>query len=90
MKIADKRKVIEVLLCCAQSPDDHCGWLTTHEVSRMIHGKRVRGHHKAWMSVRRASDRAGHEETHGAIAITAAYRLIESSPTLRREWFGAP
>jgi len=26
--------------------------------------------------------------TYDACAITAAYRLIESSPTLRREWFG--
>ena len=87
MTLDDKRKVIEVLLCCGQNP--YCFIGTTGDFARAI-GAGDRADSEArrlWLAVRR--DDAALKADHGEICITAAYRLIESSPTLRREWFGA-
>lgn len=88
MTLADKRKVIEVLLCCGQDPcasqlrETTGGTARALEVERSVDTEA----HRQWLSVRRESMLA---LPHGDLCITAAYRLIESSPTLRREWFGA-
>lgn len=88
MKINDKRKVIEVLLCAAQTPDDFA-MLSTWDAARQIDCVDVRFEaNSIWSSVANDVDlefRTGH---HGTVCLEAAYRLIESSPTLRREWFG--
>lgn len=91
MTLDDKRKAIEVLMCCSfeWSPDctdqaadaaGHRGKLTKELASR------------EWADAYAdicASPRSGRVYHHEA-STEAAYRLIESSPTLRREWFGAP
>lgn len=86
MRIDEKSEAIEVLLCCAQDPDEVLQWnRTTWEVCRYwleSDQSTERRAGKAW----RASDRP--TASHGDVCLEAAYRLIESSPTLRREWFG--
>lgn len=89
MKIADKRKVIEVLLC-AGDPGHKSG---THDVSDSLGMDAAcqSAAHRAWSTVER--EPMYHDDWfEPAISeayTEAAYRLIESSPTLRREWFGA-
>lgn len=84
MKLADKRRVIEVLLCCSDelSPDitgmaaDACGYMS--EALKIAVDAE-------WMCACRD---VGIEAGHHIASTEAGYRLIESSPVLRREWFG--
>jgi hypothetical protein len=89
VKLADKRKVIEVLLCCGQDPSTHVTMETTGgtAIALGVTGFVDLESNRQWMEVRREMDGL---TPHNEVCITAAYRLIESSPTLRREWFGAP
>lgn len=88
MKLADKRKVIEVLLCCAQNPDsihedstwDTCTALDFDDATPVRSDA-------AWQSARDDVAIDVHDGSHGTACLEAAYRLIEVSPTLRREWF---
>lgn len=81
MKLDDKRKVIEVLLCAGPPPRPGCS-----ETSASLgHGRDA-----AWTAIELWGKAfISHDGTYPEIAAEAAYRLIESSPTLRREWFGA-
>jgi hypothetical protein len=90
MTLADKRMVVELLLCTGQNPYACFG--TTVEIGMLLD---VTAHvdiegNRQWRECRRAIIAAGRSPAaHGSISIEAAYRLIKSSPTLRREWFGA-
>lgn len=86
MTLADKRKAIEVLLCASGDQ-----WAPSlHEAADEI---------DVGLEIARAAVRArgrmaashGHSNRfrYHHDCCGAAYRLIESSPTLRREWFGA-
>lgn len=81
MKVADKRKVIEVLLCGARmgctSAVYHLGL-----PQRFVEAG-VRARQAVW-------PREVYADCFMLCGVEAAYRLIESSPTLVREWFGAP
>lgn len=81
MTLEDKRRVIEVLLC---GPD---AGVTTDRLSHVIHcdAEVAAAAGAAWWDVD-----CRLYELWADDSIEAAYRLIESSPTLRREWFGAP
>jgi hypothetical protein len=89
VKIGDKRKVIEVLLCCGRDPYGFNG--TTGDFARAIGATKAADAEarKQWNETRLDIGFCAVNAEHGEICITAAYRLIESSPTLRREWFGA-
>lgn len=87
MTIDEKREVIEVLLCAASitSPDKRTAWGDLSTPCRVIDGvftPAVKARH----AVRDEGSRRA--RFYGWTAMEAAYRLIESSPTLRREWFG--
>ena len=79
MTVDDRRKVIEVLLCGSD-------W---NALPFELHGTRSPF---ATRIVRKARDHRlralGYNEYEHA-CVEAAYRLIEASPRLRREWFGA-
>lgn len=79
MTIEDKRKVIELLIVGARigstSAGYHLGGSSRH-VALAIAARQRRQQHDV---------RAGSFMQWG---LEAAYRLIESSPTLIREWFG--
>lgn len=81
MKLDDKRKVIEVLLCGASigctSAAFHLGYERT-DPSVAEKAIRARG---------RAQSTPDGPNSFMRWGIEAAYRLIESSPTLVREWF---
>ena len=89
MTLDDKRKVIETLLSCSDesSPD-----VTDSAADDLGHrSKQVKimaGN--AWGEAYRdiCATHRGDCVYHFEASIEAAYRLIESSPTLRREWFG--
>jgi hypothetical protein len=87
MKRAEKRKVVEVLLCSVVVGASR---RTTWETCRLL-GVDDRGlvattAGKAWTS---ACGRAWPPTApHFVTCLEAAYRLIETSPALRREWFG--
>jgi hypothetical protein len=91
MKLADKRKVIEVLLCCAQNPWSRAIREHTGGTARALEvsGRVDLASNWEWMEARRDFPVVDRGPTHGEVCITAAYRLIESSSMLRREWFGA-
>lgn len=80
MKLDEKRMVVEVLLCGAKmgcmSAVYHLGY------DRAVGAQGARRRAKVQRDLRSP---LGFEQ----LAIEAAYRLIESSPTLRREWFAA-
>lgn len=92
MTLADKRKVIEVLLCCGD-PDEVAG---IYDMMDIASDDSVRIAAEA-SAARKEISRERHGEdgmpvsndTYEDDCLCAAYRLIESSPTLRREWFGA-
>lgn len=91
MTLDDKRKVIEVLLCAGQDAE---AYTMTTSVAAGACGEPgwdiVVAADRAWRSSSADAVKAtGDILVHGALCITAAYRLIESSATLRREWFGA-
>lgn len=85
MKIADKRKVIEVLLCTSD-PGHRSGTLDVSDALGMDAACQSAAY-QAWSTVMYYYDRS--EPAISAAYTEAAYRLIESSPTLVREWFGA-
>ena len=86
MTLDDRRKIIEVLLLSAAtwSPE-------LYEVTRELgYSRRIAKlasdeHRSAYYSVPNMDI----EYMYAQPTTEAAYRLIESSPTLRREWFGA-
>ena len=93
MTLADKRKVIEVLLCTGDhgNPDGSVTVALDLEVDDEIASQA----YDAWSIVdgEPMYNRDGSYEAMSDAYIEdayneAAYRLIESSPTLRREWFG--
>jgi hypothetical protein len=89
VKIADKRKAIEVLLCTG----DPCHRSGMRDVSDALEMDAAcqSAAYLAWSTVE--EDPMYHDDwSEPAISTAyteAAYRLIESSPTLVREWFGA-
>lgn len=96
MTLADKRKVIEVLLATADRMAPTMDEMIDEDFDAC----------NAWFSrdaikdAQVESDKVlaelpfclvdGGLTTYDTCAITAAYRLIESSETLRREWFSMP
>ncbi len=96
MTLAEQRQVIEVLLCAAQGVDDLIGYgaMTTHQAAADLGLQAGRCRYYSDREWKR-SDRdyiiygpVGVDVDHGTKCLEAAYRLIESSTTLRREWFG--
>lgn len=96
MTLANKRKVIEVLLCTA----DHRAETMDEMIDDDIDNGEVWFDRDAVMQAQVVADdvlrdladppltREDWSEVYDEAAITAAYRLIESSPMLIREWFG--
>lgn len=80
MTLDEKRKVIEVLLVVATS------WQPLPKGAAMALGYSAVTASRAWRCLNDQWTDCSVLEA----ATEAAYRLIESSPTLRREWFGAP
>jgi hypothetical protein len=84
-------EAVEILLCTAQRPDNHWCSDTTHQVADEIGlGRRSDA---SLLAAARWNDVDNERPTsvvatHNELALEAAYRLIESSPTLRREFFG--
>ena len=89
MKLDDKRKVIEVLLCCGD-PGHVDGTRQVVDALDMPSAYQSAAF-RAWSPVEREPmyRDAWFEPSISEAYTEAAYRLIESSPTLRREWFGA-
>lgn len=88
MTLDDKRKAIEVLLCC-EHWNSHNAFESTWSTARAIGAplKIASQVAERWGETRHSDGMAIY--SHASICIEAAYRLIESSPLLRREWFGA-
>lgn len=88
MKLDDKRKVIEVLMCCG---DPGSGDGTTEACTVLGLARHYqRAAWGAWSPVE-AEPGFANDWSRDGISLAyseAAYRLIELSPTLRREWFG--
>lgn len=103
MTLDEKRQVIEVLMCAAAPRVTADGTIAatnlvnacdaffdngTPERRRLFDvscaRRRASANEHKW-----GSDSYRDGSPYALSAITAAYRLIESSPTLRREWFGA-
>lgn len=97
MKLEEKRRVVEVLLCCGDPATGDIAADNWHEHMHLSL-ETFAAADQAWDAVHEAwVDRylSGHcdapidPSVESAAGYTeAAYRLIESSPTLRREWFG--
>lgn len=83
VKLDEKRKVIEVLLCAGGDAND-----VSMNAARHIVGV---AYGSVWPAVEDsyADTRSSWRFTFSDRLTEVAYRLIESSPTLRREWFGA-
>ncbi len=86
MKIDKKRKVIEVLLCSVGIDVRYTTWDTCRKIGYDDRGPVAMMTNQLWYRCRGRND---FTTPHGDVCLEAAYRLIESSPTLRREWFGA-
>lgn len=89
MKIEDKRQVVHLLLCCGDVGGDLNTLLAAIACGVAKHIERAA--YAAWSSME-DGETYNSDWTRDGIArcyTDAAYRLIESSPTLRREWFGA-
>lgn len=86
VKLEEKREVIEVLLCTASTRNGS----VFHIQESLDLPNRVgfRAMNKRQSSKSGVDCDAGYHYSQSCTE--AAYRLIESSPTLRREWFGAP
>lgn len=78
MKTEEKRKVIEVLLCGSSSQHSTLSDADTYIGNQTSVAYLEALHQRALIP-------SGEYHT---LNLEAAYRLIESSPTLRREWFG--
>lgn len=86
MRLDDKRAVIEVLLLSAARWNPEVfGVADALGYSLLIAQQAAHLHDEA--RFRMSVDK---EFMYAQPATEAAYRLIESSPTLRHEWFGAP
>lgn len=84
MKLDEKRKVIEVLLC-ASDPSSSAIPGTAYSIG--VDQGIAEAASNLWWAVQPSPHEAmdlGYEID----ACEAAYRLIESSATLRKEWFG--
>lgn len=81
-----KNRVIAVLMCTTQRVDRPGVCETTHDVVRILCEtekiRKLAG--RAWSKA--AAETFDYD--HGTICLDAAYRLIETSPALRRKWFG--
>jgi len=80
LPLSTKRKVVEVLLCAGPPPQPSC----CDAAEDLGYGGRI-GHLAVEMWGESFASFGGN---YNEIAAEAAYRLIESSPTLRREWHG--
>lgn len=90
MNLATKRQVIECLLCCGDpgSGDVHA-YNTGDEIGCNYRMSEIAM--QAWRDALR--DHEAHDYSRESCAddyTEAAFRLIESSPTLIREWFARP
>jgi hypothetical protein len=86
VKLDDKRKVIEVLLCAGMPGGEHIEYVAAN-IGLDDYMASARS---AWWAADPSPHvAAGRLAQYELDACEAAYRLIESSPTLRREWFGA-
>jgi hypothetical protein len=86
--LADKRKVIEVLLCAAE-----IGPLSNQQSALAVAERDpgfVAAHRLRAVLELEYIDAETEMPSYREACTEAAYRLIESSPVLRREWFGAP
>lgn len=86
MTLDEKRKVIEVLLCASDVAKRYIVADVADWIGAQIRVKTVA--HGAWWEID-PSPYLWDEIQYELDSTEAAYRLIESSPTLRREWFGA-
>lgn len=81
MTLATKRKVVEVLLCAGPPPQPSCC-----DAAEALGYDRGIG----YLAIEMWSDSfASFDGNYNEIAADAAYRLIESSPKLRREWWSS-
>lgn len=81
MTLACKREVIEVLLCAGPPPQPSC----CESAAGLEYERRI-----GYLAVERwAESFASFDGSYQEIAVDAAYLLLESSPTLRHEWWGA-
>lgn len=86
MTLDDKRGVIELLLCVGMEGGDDITNVATALDAKGL----VMEAHCCWAEVSDPSPFVAKPlRQYELDATEAAYRLIESSPTLRREWFGA-
>lgn len=90
MTLAAKRKVIEILMCCG---DPGCRLATWSAADALGYGQSSRARnsaYEAWSKVEGEPDFCDDWTQLGmSLAYTeTAYRIIESDPVLRREWFG--
>lgn len=94
MTLADKRTAIEALLCAAE-PMDLGQWTDNTTLVYAMDAFHDNGDPRReaifWPASKlRRKLQHDLELDYPTSAQEAAYRLIESSPTLRREWFGVP
>ncbi len=84
MTLAVKRKMVEALLCASGGNDTVCliDAMASAGVSLLVSGEVSEESYR----IDPVSKRMGVDQRYGR----QAYRMIESSPTLRDEWFGAP
>ena len=89
MKLDEKRQVIEVLLCGASARwvgyTEYPVGMWTAALHLEVDSRSAR---RRWGLAHADYSNGGYATTYMTICLEAAYRLIESSPTLRREWFG--
>jgi hypothetical protein len=87
MKLDEKRQVIEMLLCAGSSPWSPLLFRVAIELDAdnrpaysAAFGPEIDALYRTFSE--------SNEDAYGSQCLEAAYRPIESSPTLRREWFG--
>ena len=88
MRIEDKRKVIEVLLCVPQPGCIVCDAAEGVGYPRYGRECKMANLERGVVNDDLIRFYEPGDEWFDATCIEAAYRLIESSPTLIREWFG--
>ena len=91
MRLEERRQVIEVLLCAGMEGGEPIGYVA----KRLGTPELVKIANDEWFGVSPSPYRPGGQYDAGSLlrqyeldACEAAYRLIESSPTLIREFFG--
>ncbi len=88
VRLDEKRKVIEVLLLAASTRNGSVYSICAGVGESLVTGDRARDLRCAALpAIDFLEGKPGYY--YALSATEAAYRLIESSPTLRREWFGA-